>query len=364
MGSGGGKDPVLTLFAALIVFSILIIVHELGHMLAAKRVGVKVEKFSVGFGKKLIGFKKGDTEYALSIFPFGGYVKLAGDTPDEYKGEKHEFFSKSILERFFIIVSGALTNYIFAFLLFICIFAIGIPSLTTQVGKLLPNYPAKTSGIRVGDIITEIDGQKIEYWDDLVSIVQKSTSEEALQFKVERNSRTLNLRVAPKVIVAKNIFGQETKVGMIGISPQEKIVFVRHNFIEASYLGGKKLIALTVMTYKGLWLLITGGLPAKESIAGPIGIAFLIGEAAKMGFIHLLSIMAYINVALAVFNLLPFPVLDGGHVLFLAIEKIRGKAISAKTQEIIAQVAFYLLLALVVFVTWNDITRHLPFFKK
>ena len=364
MGQRGGKKTVLTLFATLVVFSILIVVHELGHMIAAKKVGIRVEKFSLGFGKKLFGIKKGDTEYVISMFPLGGYVKLAGDNLEECKGAKDEFFSKSILKRFVVIVSGAITNYIFAFLLLSIVFVAGTPLLTNKVGELIPDYPAKASGIKVNDVIVEIKGEKVEYWEDLLGIVREETSGTPLDFKVKRGKRILNFKITPKVVRAKNIFNQENSIGLIGIRPKEEIAFVRHNPLEALYLGGRRLLTLTGLTYKGLWFLITGGLPAKDSMAGPVGIAFLIGDAARMGIIPLLILMAHINLALAVFNLLPFPILDGGHVLFLIIEKIKGKPLSAKTQEIVTQIAFYMLMALVVFVTWNDIARRLPFFKK
>ena len=151
---------------------------------------------------------------------------------------------------------------------------------------------------------------------------------------------------------------------MIGFSPKQDIVIVKHNIFQAVALGGKKVITLTAVTYKGIWLLITGGLPVKESVSGPIGIAVLIGEAAKMGFIYLLIIMAHINIALAVFNLLPFPILDGGHVLFLGIEKLRGKPVSPRTQEVIGNIALYILIAFALFVSWNDIVKFVPFMKK
>ena len=152
----------LTFLVVFIVFSILIIVHELGHMLAAKRLGVKVECFSLGFGKKLASIKKGETEYAFSVFPFGGYVKLAGDDPTQCKGTPEEFYSKSPMKRFLIILAGPMTNYIFAFFLFSAIFVVGAPSLSTRVGKLLPEYPAIKSGIKQGDRIFEIAGKPVK----------------------------------------------------------------------------------------------------------------------------------------------------------------------------------------------------------
>ena len=354
----------LTFLIVLIVFSILIIVHELGHLFVAKKVGIKVERFSLGFGKKIFGIKKGDTEYVLSLFPLGGYVKLAGDDPTNLKGTPEEFFSKSPFKRFLVIIGGPLTNYIFAIALFSLIFMVGVPSLTPTVGKLLQDYPAASSGVKVGDVIFEIGDEKIEYWDDLVEIVAKDTGGVPLKFKVKRDNRIVNIRITPKVVRAKNIFGQETSIGMIGVSPKQDIVLVKHNILQAIGLGSKRVITLTAVTYKGIWLLITGGLPIKESVSGPIGIAVLIGEAAKMGFIYLLIIMAHINIALAVFNLLPFPILDGGHILFLGIEKLRGKPVSPRTQEVVGNIALYILIAFALFVSWNDIVKFVPFTKK
>lgn len=349
----------MTFLIVFAVFSVLIIVHELGHMFAAKRVGIKVETFSLGLGKKLFGIKKGDTEYIISIFPFGGYVKLAGDNPAERKGTPDEFLSKSVLKRFFVIVAGSFTNYIFAFLILTAIFTIGFPVLSTKIGKILPNYPASESALKKGDRIVEIDGKKIKYFHELLPIVESAKGDRALELSVKRNSRILKIDVVPKVTTGKNIFGQEISVAKIGIMPVTETVLVRHNLFEAAWLGAKKLTELTAVTYKGLWLMITGGISFKERASGPIGIAFIIGQAAEAGLINLLITMAYISMALAVFNLLPIPVLDGGHVIFLLIEKLRGRPLSVKTQETITQVALYLLIALFLFVSWNDINRFI-----
>jgi len=355
---------VLSFALVILVFSILIIVHELGHMLAAKSVGVKVEKFSLGFGKKLFSIKKGDTEYILSLFPLGGYVKLAGDDVQSLKGTPEEFYSKSVFKRFLIIVSGALTNYIFAFLLFVAIFTIGVPMHTASVGKLIPDYPAATSGLKEGDIVLAIDNKDVKYWSDLLNIVGQNITGRPLDFSVKRGKKNLHFKISPKIIKTKNIFGKEIIVGKIGIYNSEEIIPLKHNIFQAVILGGKQLFMFIGVTYKGLWLLITGGLPFRESVMGPIGIGSLIGQQAKLGIVNLLNIMAHINIALAVFNLLPFPILDGGHIVFLGIEKLRGKPVSLRVQELISQVGFYILIAFALFVCWNDMTKFLPFMRK
>lgn len=351
----------LTFLTVLIVFSILILVHEAGHLVAAKRIGVRVEVFSLGFGKRLFGIKKGDTDYRISLFPFGGYVRMAGEDPSEGHGLDYELASKPVGKRFWVMTSGALTNYIFAFLLFWVIFMIGVPTLSSEVGQVLKGYPAEKAGIKVGDEILTISGEKIEYWDDIVkAIKENATGDNTLEFQILREGRVEEVPIKPDISTVTNIFGQKISRPMIGIGPQSKILSVSYDPIRALYYGGKRLLSLTAMTYKGIWLLITGGMPVKTSVSGPLGIMHIMGQAAQLGIVPLLIITAHVSMALAIFNLLPFPVLDGGHVLFLAIEKIRKKPLSAKVQEVITQIALVLLIALALFVTWHDVIKFTP----
>ena len=351
----------LTILAVLIVFSVLILVHEAGHLAAAKAAGVKVEVFSLGFGKRLFGIKKGDTDYRVSLFPFGGYIKMAGEDPSEGHGLECELSSKPVGARFWVMTSGAITNYIFAFLLFWAIFMIGVPTLSNEVGQVLKGYPAEKVGVEPGDVILSIDGQKVEYWDDVVEVIkEKASGDNSLAFEILRGQENKTLDIKPDISTVTNIFGQTISRPMIGIGPRDKILSISYGPVEAFYYGGKRLLSLTGMTYKGIWLLITGGMPLKSSVSGPIGIMHLMNQAAKLGIVPLLIITAHVSMALAVFNLLPFPVLDGGHVIFLAIEKLKGRPVSVKAQEIITQIALVLLIAFAVFVSWQDVLKFTP----
>jgi len=361
----------LTWIIVFIVFSVLIIIHEAGHLVAAKKAGIAVEVFSLGMGKRLFGIKIGETDYRVSLFPFGGFCKMAGEDPSEAQGKEYEFGAKPVGYRFWVVVAGSLTNYVFAFLLFSIIFMIGAPTLSNEVGQVLNGYPAKKAGIEPGDRIVAINDRKIEHWEDiLIAIKEESSGEAPLDIGVERDGRLMEFRVKPAVSEVTNIFGQEISRPMIGIGNREKIVSVSYGPLRAAYYGGERLLQLTAMTYRFLWLLVTGGIDMKTSPAsGPIGIAYFIRQAAHMGVVPLLLVTANISMALAIFNLLPFPILDGGHIVFLLIEKLRGKPVSVRVREIIAQVAFVLLIAFALFISWQDAIKFTPlgkmrFFKK
>lgn len=352
-----GKYIMISFLAVLIVFSVLILVHEAGHFFMAKRLGIRVERFSFGFGPKLLSFKKGETEYLICAIPLGGYVKMAGDEPTEQrKGEKWEFLSNPPIKRFGIIIAGPLTNYLLAFLLFsIIIFSIGITELTTVIGNVYEEYPAYQAGFRAGDKVLSVNGENITQWEDLVLVVSKNTDGEQISIVVERDGQPMSLKVKPKVTEVKNIFGQTIKIAQIGIASKTKAIKV--GFLPSFYYGAKQTLFLSAVTYKGVWYMLTRKMSLKESAMGPIGIMREIGKAAKIGIISLLGITAYINLAIAIFNLLPIPILDGGHILFLALEKIRGKRINPRIEQIVSNIAISFLMAIMLYVSWNDIMR-------
>ncbi len=357
MGQRGSEVVLLSLISFLAVLSILVIVHEFGHFIVAKTLGVRVERFSFGFGPKIASVKKGETEYLISAIPLGGYVKMGGDEPwEKLAGARWEFLSRSIGDRFKIIFAGPLLNYILAFLVFSVIFMFGSPTLTTEIGGLLKDYPALRQGLAVGDKVLAVDGKAVRYWEDMTELIYKH-SETPIVLTVERGGTTFPMSITPTVRKMKDIFGNQITRALIGVSPSSKIERVKYSFPKSFYMGGKKLLRLTTDTYKALWSIVTGRLSLKDSMTGPIGIFVITGQAAKMGFIHILFIMGILSASLAIFNVLPLPVLDGGHIIFLALEKLRGKPLSAKAQEVVANIGVTFLIMLTVFIFYSDIMK-------
>lgn len=339
------------------ILSVLIVVHELGHFFAARRAGVRVEKFSLGFGPRLFKKAKGGTEYSVSMVALGGYVKLAGDNLHEYKGKPDEYFSQPPGRRFQIIFAGPLLNYVLAFFLFWLVFWTGYPALTSKVGGLLEGFGAKEAGIKAGDRITAIDGQKVEFWEDLQKIIQSKQDRSRVDVSILRDGEELSFDVRIKEEAVADQMGEERKVGLLGVSPFDEVVIARHSFVESFFLGVDKTFRLTIMTYQGLWRMATGRVSIRDSVTGPLGIFYITSKAARMGIAVLLHLMAVLSLSLGIFNLLPLPILDGGHILFLGIEKIRGRSLSPKAENIVSQIGLAMIITLALFVTYNDIVR-------
>ncbi len=333
------------------------LVHEFGHFITAKRLKVGVQIFSLGFGPKLWSAKKDETEYRISAIPLGGYVKMAGDEPTEkLEGKPDEFLSRSIGDRCKIIFAGPLLNYVLAFVIFSVIFMFGSPTLTTEVGGFLKDYPAEKAGILIGDRILTVDGKSVKYWEDMTALIHKHSGP-SIKILLDRKGAIVEKDITPIVRKTRDIFGKEASVALIGVSPSQKIENVRYGFIDSLRMGAGKLITLTLVTYKALWAVITGSLSVKESMTGPIGIFVVTGQAAKMGLIYIFHLMGILSASLAIFNLLPLPILDGGHIFFLAIERLRGKPMSLKAQEIIANIGVAFLVLLMVFIFYTDIVK-------
>lgn len=347
----------ITLIIFLFILGLLIIVHEFGHFIIAKKLAVKVEEFSLGFGPTILRKKKNETQYCINSIPLGGYVKLAGDNLQEYKGKPDEYLSKPVSQRAAIIFFGPLLNYVLGILFFWLIFFIGYPTLTTKVGSLIEGMGAKDAGVYVGDKIIAVDGKRVDFWEDLQKVIHSQKNNTIVKVSILRDSRVYSIDVKIKTKDFNDLLGHRYNVGLLGIAPADEIVKVRHGFFQSFILSINKTWELTIITYNGLWRMLTGKISLRESVTGPLGIFYITSKAASLGMIAVLHLMALLSISLAIFNLLPFPVLDGGHIFLLAVEKIRGKNLGIKAERIINQLGFTLIISLAVFVTYNDIVR-------
>jgi regulator of sigma E protease len=350
----------MTLLYALILLGILIFVHELGHFIIAKLTGVKVLKFSLGFGPKVIGRKVGETEYLISSFPLGGYVKMLGeDGIEEVKEEERPraYTFQPVWKRFLIVFFGPLFNLLFASLLFILIFITGFPVLLPQVGDILPDSPAAKAGLMKGDSIIEIDGRPVNRWDEMTDIIHRNPGKDLL-INVKRDDRIISFRLRPEEKEVPDIFGEKKKVGLIGIKPLGNTRVIREALPDALINGITKTWDISVLTIVSIIKLIQRIIPA-ETIGGPILIFQMAGQEAAHGALSFFTFMAVISINLGVLNLLPIPILDGGHILFLTIEAIRRRPLSEKFMMVAQRIGLAIIITLMVFAFYNDIMRLL-----
>ncbi|MCM8779848.1 MAG: RIP metalloprotease RseP [Candidatus Omnitrophica bacterium] len=352
----------LSLFIFIVILSILIVVHELGHFILAKRVGVKVETFSLGFGPKLFSLRRRDTEYALRIFPLGGYVKLAGDNWDDYKGKPWEYLAKPLKERAKILVAGSGFNYILAFFCLWLVLYIGYPMLTAKVGEILKGMPAETAGIKAQDKILAVDGQKINYWDDLQKIIQKRGGR-IVSLSIMRGNETFVIDVPVQKKEITTIWGNKQSIGIIGVTPEGEFIKVRHGILSSFLLSVQKTWEMTYITLKGIVWLILRKISLKESVTGPVGIFFIARGTIKMGIAAILHMIAVLSLSLSIFNILPLPILDGGHLVLLAVEKAKGRIFIKKFDQVWSRVGLTFIVLVGLWVFYNDLVRFGVFEK-
>jgi regulator of sigma E protease len=348
----------VTASAAIVLLGVLIFIHEMGHFILAKISGVGVVKFSIGFGPKIFSKKIGETEYLLSAIPLGGYVKMVGEGPDEEVSEEDlskSFTNKPVIKRAGIVLAGPLFNIIFAIFVFSIIHMGGVPILTTEVGDTVKDSPAFEAGIQKGDLITSINGKEISKWEELTEIIQQSEGVELLM-NIKRDGRYYEIQLRPKLFVDKNIFGEEIETYKIGVNASDKFITKRYNPFSAVLKGFQQTWWWTKLTGITIYKLIDRTVPAK-TLGGPILIVQMAGEQAQAGLMNFLFFMAIISINLGIINLLPIPILDGGHLFFFLLEAIMGKPISMKKMEIAQQIGLVIIVLLIVFVFYNDITR-------
>lgn len=349
-----------SLLSFIFVLGVLVFVHEFGHFLFAKLFGVRVLKFSLGFGGKLIGKKWGDTEYLISAFPLGGYVKMFGEHQDEEidpAEQQRSFSHKDVWQRFCIVAGGPVFNLLFTVVLFFGLFAVaGLPEMvdTTAIGKVSPGSAAEESGVKAGDTIQSINGQETTSWLQVSDLIKKSGGEEVV-LVVKRQGEQVTIVAKPRMEIVKDDFGEEIDQRyLLGITRNEIYKFNKVSIpdaFEASFIATWRASELIV---KGLQKIIERVIPASE-LGGPIRIAVIAGEQMEAGWYNLFYFMGVLSVNLGILNLLPIPVLDGGHLVFLSIEGIRRRPLSDWAMEASQKVGIFLLLALMVFVFYNDI---------
>jgi regulator of sigma E protease len=348
-----------TFLATIFVLGILIFFHELGHFLIAKKSGIKVERFSLGFPPKLIGKKIGDTEYCISWVPLGGYVKMAGEDPDqkEIKGEPWEFMSKPVHTRALVVFAGPAMNFILAILIFWgIIFFAGKQEIhedTNQIGLVAAGGPADEAGIRPDDRIISINGTEVATFVEMAEIIYEQV-EKPVEVKWIRDGEKYTAMITTYKDRILDETGEIKYVGKIGIGPSYTTVKV--GFFRSLLEGVDTAVFILVETIKFIIGLITGAASIKL-VGGPVFIAQVAGQTARAGFVSLLSFTALLSINLSLINVLPIPVLDGGHLLFLGIEKIKGKPLSLKQRAAMQQIGFAFLILLIIFITYNDFLR-------
>ena len=355
------------ILAFLIVISIIVLIHEFGHFIVAKKLGVKVEKFSLGFGPKIFGRQIGETEYLVSALPLGGYVKLTGEDPSEELSPEDKNRSYSSLppyKKFLIIFCGPFFNFLLAALIFTIIFMSGRPVLKPVIGGLMKGKPAVKAGLKKGEIITSVNGIKVHSWAGLAANIEKygkKTLKLGVEEKIGNKIIHSFVSVEPQLISGFNIYKQKTNRYIIGIMPSnsKNAVFYRYDgFFYSFYSALKEIWFIIYITMVSLFYLITGKLPASD-LGGPIMIAQLSGRAAGLGVSDFFYFVAFISVNIGLVNLFPIPALDGGHLLFSIIEMVKRRPLSVKFQENAAKIGFALLILLLLFVSYNDILRSI-----
>lgn len=352
----------------LIVLTVLVFVHELGHYLVARWSGVKVEVFSIGFGPELFGWydRKG-TRWCISAIPFGGYVRMYGDadetsTPSEAvetmtpEQRAVSFHYKKLSARAAILVAGPGANFLFAILLLSVLFATaGEPYTPAQIGSVDPGSAAEASGLKAGDTFISIDGQAIARFEDLQQIVQLDVTNTPLQVVVRRDDSNVNLAVTPNVSEQTDRLGYRHQQGVLGVR-HSGVDFVRRDPGSALFDAVGQTWHISVGMVQALSQMIIGARNTDE-LSGPLGIAKLSGEVARGGVLSLLDFMALLSINLGLVNLFPIPILDGGRLLFYAAEAVLGRPLGHRTQEFGFRLGLALVLTLMIFATWNDLNR-------
>ena len=347
------------ILVALLVLSVLIFFHELGHFTAARFFGVQIDIFSIGFGKRLWTKKIGKTEWSISAIPLGGYVKMKGQDdadPTKISYDEDSYNTKKPWQRIIILLAGPFANFLMAFLLYLAIAYMGVPKLLPYVDKITKDSPAYQAGLQTKDKILQIDGINIKYWEEIGR--QINASQGKLTMIIERNKHLKTVTLQPKVIDDKNIFGETVTRRIIGITPLPKQTTLVYGFTEGFNYAWEETVKSSTLIFKSLQKLITGAV-GTDQLGGIITIVDVTAQASHAGILALFFFTALISVNLGVLNLLPIPALDGGHIMFNLYEMLRGKAPSENVMYYMTVTGWVLLAGLMFLGLYNDIHRLL-----
>ena len=370
--SGAGSSLLGYLVPFLFVLTIVVFFHELGHFLVARWAGVKVLTFSLGFGPELAGFTdRHGTRWRLAAVPLGGYVRFFGDedaasTPDHEKlaqmgakERRESFFWQPVAWRAAIVAAGPIANFLLAIVIFAFVFmAFGKQVTLPRADQVSPASAAERAGFKPGDLVLSIDGEPVESFSDMQRIVGAQAGH-TLIFRVQRGDQELTLAATPELKEVKDAFGNLHRTGLLGISrpiTAGDVTVRRYGPVEAVGMGAQETWFIVTRTFDYLSGLISGRESA-DQIGGPIRIAQVSGQVATFGIGALLSLAAVLSVSIGILNLFPIPLLDGGHLLFYAFEAVRGRPLSARTQDIGFRIGLAIVLMLMIFATWNDVLR-------
>ena len=329
-----------TVIGAIVVFMLVVLLHEAGHFTVAKLCGIKVNEFSIGMGPKLYSKQKGETKYSLRALPIGGYVAMEGE--EEASDDPRSFNNVSVGKRMAVVIAGAFMNFVLAIVaFFICALIIGVS--TNNIGEIIPQTPAYHSELKVNDKVLKVNNVETDNWQKTTNLIASTPKGEDVNLMVQRNGKNINIKIKPEYKDGRAVIGIKTKT--------EK------KFGHALKAGFLNTWYIVESVFQVLKMLFTGEASVKM-LAGPVGVISMIGQETSKGFIYLVNILAIISANLGVVNLLPIPALDGGKFIFLLIEKITGKPISEKVEGYLSVAGFGLLIVLMLYVTvFGDLSR-------
>lgn len=356
----------------LVALMIIVFIHELGHFLVARWCGVDIEVFSIGFGKEIAGWQdRHGTRWKLSWIPLGGYVKFKGDAnaasmPDGNQSnagiprDPGNFHGKPVWQRALVVAAGPIANFLLAIAIFAAaFFFVGSPIIEPRVDEVMQGSAAEKAGIQQGDLILSVNGSEIGNFDDLAIAISTRAGEE-VTLVIDRGGSRVEIKAVPDLREEPDGFGGMKRIGILGVrhNIQGDVSYEKVGLVDSIKRGVERTTLIVDMTFRYIGKMITGR-EKVDQLSGPIGIAKIAGDAASMGFFQFVSVIAFLSVSIGLINLFPIPMLDGGHLVYYAIESVRGKPLGPDAQEWGFRIGFSVVIMLMVVGTWNDVVRLL-----